>query len=162
MSHLTNSFGQKFTAFSSKVLSAIRVNADTPFVSLTLANGHTLNASIDAVSRAVGNQLSWAHLPMLKGAEISYLESERVEGQDFTWRPDDTTPMTATSSAKFKTLSGVFVREKYEDTIESLPVYVSGKAVAPQDVTDDVKNEIPDGVVVEDEEPKPDKKANKK
>lgn len=127
-----NVFGQEFDIESAQILSLVKVERDangnrldTPFVAMLLSNGDGINANLNAVSRAVSHKLRWEHITMLRGATVVYATAERKEGDTFTWRPSDTKELEATSDGIYKSLLGINVRDKYEDTIDGFPLYVA-------------------------------------
>lgn len=152
-----NMFGQEFEIESAQVLSLVKVERDangdrldTPFVAMLLSNGDGINANLNAVSRAVSHKLRWEHITMLRGATVVYATAERKEGESFTWRPSDTRELEATSDGVYKSLLGINVRDKYEDTVDSFPVYVAeadeqATPDDPHDHADDNGSGIPEG-----------------
>ena len=163
-----NVFGQDFEIETAQILSLVRVDRDgdgnkleVPFIAMLLSNGDSINANLRAVSRAVSHGLRWEHVSMLKGATVAYCVSERVSGETFTWRPGDTRELVATSDGVYKSLLGITVRERHEDAIESLPLYVA--EADDEEVADDSQSSgIPVGSEPVIEPEKADKRATKK
>ena len=125
-------FGQEFEIESAQILSLVKVDRDsdghkleTPFVAMLLSNGDGINANLNAVSRAVSHKLRWEHVSMLRGATVVYCTAERIEGETFTWRPSDNRELKATSDGIYKSLLGIAVKDKFEDTIDGFPLYVA-------------------------------------
>ena len=144
-----NYLDQEFEIESGEILSLVRVERDaegkrleTPFVAMLLDNGDGINLNISAIGRAISHKVRWEHLYMLSGAKVVYCTSERAEGEEFTWRPSDNKALTATSSGAFKSVLGIKVRDKYEATIEAMPIYVA--EIEEQAMPDDPKDHSED------------------
>jgi hypothetical protein len=142
-----NAFGQEFAVETAKVLSYVRVDKDAngvpldnAFAAIQLSNGDSINAPLNAIGRGLSASVRWEHLRMLRGAEITYCVGKRVLGEEFTWRPGDTKAAVATGTGVYKSILGIEVSERYWDTIEGLPEYVSSS-----DEDDEEGEEVPAG-----------------
>ena len=79
------------------------------------------SATIEQFSIASGRIMQEKDLFMLKGANILYYISDRIEGESFYHSPSTKVPRLAPRTGEFTSLFGVEVADRFEDLFQALP-----------------------------------------
>lgn len=79
------------------------------------------SVTLDQLQVATGKVWTPADIRLLTGATVLYYVSNRVEGQDFYYRPDSIKPAKAPRTDEFTSLFGIEVAPALQEEFESMP-----------------------------------------
>jgi hypothetical protein len=83
---------------------------------------HTLSSvTLDQLQVATGKQWQPADIRLLTGATVLYYVSNRVEGQEFYYRPDSIKPTVAPRTDEFTSLFAIEVAPALQEEFNALP-----------------------------------------